>query len=194
MMKHVAFRSLLLVLALPTFAGCATPQQLQSLQADEQRAETIYAAATQATAAAKSALATMPSQSPGYAQASKVVAASEKAEQTARLALDVASAAVQAAQKNDAADPALRQSLVTAISAIPSPWTPVLASLIPAAVPLAVSVLQSVRLGRAHQTVAQVTKELEQHKAALEALGGSGAAATAPSGATATVPDSQAKT
>jgi hypothetical protein len=48
--------------------------------------------------------------------------------------------------------------------------TPVLASLIPAAVPLAFSVLQSVKLGRAHQTVSQVTQQLQEHKAALEAL------------------------
>jgi hypothetical protein len=51
-----------------------------------------------------------------------VLTASEKAEQTARLALDVAKAALDAAQKKDPADPALKQSLTAAISAIPSPW------------------------------------------------------------------------
>jgi hypothetical protein len=159
----------LIVIAL-FLTGC-TSQQLQTLAADEQKAETVYAAATQATASAKASLATMPTNSAGYAQASKVVASSEKAEQTARLALDLAKAALDAAQKHDAADPALQQTLGAAISAIPSPWTPVLASLVPAAVPLVVSVLQSVKLGKAHQTVAQVTAELEEHKAALAALG-----------------------
>jgi hypothetical protein len=158
----------LIVIAL-LLTGC-TSQQLQTLAADEQKAETFYAAATQATASAKASLATMPTGTAAYAQASKVVASSEKAEQTARLALDLAKAALDAAQKHDAADPALQQTLGAAISAIPSPWTPVLASLVPAAVPLVVSVLQSVKLGKAHQTVAQVTAELEQHKAALAAL------------------------
>jgi len=70
-------------------------------------------------------------------------------EHDAQLALNVATAALNAVQKKDAADPALGAAVSAAVSAIPSPWTPVLASLIPAAIPLLVSVVQSVKLGRA---------------------------------------------
>lgn len=150
-------------------AGC-TAQRIDQLNADEQSAELVYTATTQATADAKVALAAAPAGAPGRASAAAVVASAEKGEQTARLALDVARAALAAAQKNDPADPALHDSLALAISAIPSPWTPVLASLLPAAIPLVFSIVQSVKLGRAHQTVTTVTRQLEEHKAALDAL------------------------
>ena len=150
-------------------AGC-TAAQIEQLKADEQTAETTLAATTQATATARASLATQPADAPGHAGAVKVVAASEKGEQTARLALDLANAALTAAQNRDALDPTLQKSLTAIVTAIPSPWTPVLASLVPAALPLVVSVVQSVKLGRAHQTVVHVTEQLQAHKAALDAL------------------------
>ena len=145
-----------------SLVGC-TAQQIEQLNTDEQAAEKIYSATTQATAAVKMSLTTQPANP----EAARVIASAEKGEQTARLALDVARAALVAAQNHDAADPALRNSLAVAIGAIPSPWTPMLASLIPAAIPLLFSVIQSVKLGRAHQTVVTVTRELEEHRAAL---------------------------
>jgi hypothetical protein len=170
----------LTILAMLLLPGC-TAQQVEQLQSDEHQAESLYAATTQATATARQSVAALPPDSPARAQAERVLTASGKAEQTARLALDVAKSALDAAQKKDPADPALKQSLTAAISAIPSPWTPVLASLIPAAVPLAFSLLQSVKLGRAHQTVAHVTQQLEEHKAALEALSAKQAASSSSS-------------
>lgn len=161
--RYVTFAVIALV------AGCTT-SRLAELRTDEQTAEAVYAATTQATADAKASLATTPATAPGRAEAVKVITASEKAEQTARLALDVARAALDAAQKKDPADPALTTAVAAAVSAIPSPWTPVLASLLPAAIPLLVSVSQSIKLGRAHQTVSQVTQQLEAHKAALANL------------------------
>src|SRR5437763_765143 len=86
-----------------THAQNAAAQQLQTLQADEHNAEALYAATTQATASAKAALTTLPTGAPGRAQAAKVISASERTEQTARLALDVAKAALDAAQQKDAA-------------------------------------------------------------------------------------------
>jgi hypothetical protein len=163
-MKRIVVMSLLALIA-----GC-TSRQIDQLRADEQSAEMVYTATTQATAVARETLAAGSPTAPGRAEAAKVVASAEKGEQTARLALDVARAALAAAQKQDPADPALRDSLALAIGAIPSPWTPVLASLLPATIPLVFSIVQSVKLGRAHQTVTAVTQQLEQHKAALEAL------------------------
>lgn len=163
-MKRIFVMSLLALIV-----GC-TSRQIDQLRSDEQSAELVYTSTTQATALAKETLAAAPVNAPGRAEAAKVVTSAEKGEQTARLALDVARAALAAAQKQDPADPALRDSLALAIGAIPSPWTPVLASLLPAAIPLVFSVVQSVKLGRAHQTVTAVTRQLEEHKAALEAL------------------------
>lgn len=161
-MKRFAIVSILLV---TTLTGC-TAQQIEQLKIDEQTAEKIYTATTQTTADMKASFSTHPANP----EAIKVVASAEKGEQTARLALDVARAALIAAQKNDASDPALRNSLAAAIGAIPSPWTPMLASLIPAAIPLVFSIMQSVKLGRAHQTVMTVTRALEEHQAALQAI------------------------
>ena len=149
--------------------GC-TAAQLATLQKDQATAESIYAAATQATTQAKANLVNTPTNAPGFETAAKAVAASEKGEASARLALDLVKAAIEAAQKQDPNDPALRDSLVRAIGAIPTPWSAVWASLIPAAIPLAASIVQSFRLGQAHQTVAQVTEQLVAHKAALDAL------------------------
>jgi type II secretory pathway pseudopilin PulG len=101
------------------------------------------------------------------------ISKAQKVEQDAQLALNVAQAALDAAQKKDASDPALGNAIAAAVSAIPSPWTPVLASLIPAAIPLVVSIVQSVRLGRAHQTVQTVTQQLQEHQAALAAISSS---------------------
>jgi hypothetical protein len=157
------------MLTILLLTGC-TSQQIDQMQRDEQSAEQLYTATTRATASARQSLATMPSNSPGRDQSLKVVTAAEKGEQTARLALDVAKAALDAAQKKDAADPALAAAVSRAVGAIPSPWAAVLASLLPAAIPLAVSVIQSVKLGRANQTVAHVTQQLQEHKAALEAI------------------------
>ena len=162
-------KRIIVLLSIALLAGC-TGQQIDQLKQDEQSAELAYTATTQATASAKVALESAHADAPGRAKAVAVIASAEKGEQTARLALDVARAALAAAQKNDPADPALRDSLALAIGAIPSPWTPVLASLLPAAIPLAFSIAQSVKLGRAHQTVANVTQQLEAHKAALDAL------------------------
>jgi hypothetical protein len=156
-MKRIALISLLALIT-----GC-TSRQIDQLRADEQSAEMVYTATTQATALAKETLAAGSLNAPGRAEAGK-------GEQTARLALDVARAALAAVEKKDPGDPALRDSLALAIGAIPSPWTPMLASLLPAAIPLVFSIVQSVKLGRAHQTVTAVTQQLEQHKAALEAL------------------------
>ncbi len=147
------------------FTGC-TAQQIEWLKTDEQTAEQVYTATTQSTAAVKKTLSTQPANP----EAAKVIATAEKGEQTARLALDLARAALLAAQKNDASDPALRDSLAAAIGAIPSPWTPMLASLIPAAIPLIFSIVQSVKLGRAHETVTNVTRQLEEHQAAMRVL------------------------
>ena len=160
--------SLLSIAALALIAGC-TAQQLDTLRQDEQSAQQVYAATTQATAFARQTLATMPASSANREQALKIVTSAEKGEQTARLALDLAKAALDAAQKKDAADPALATAVARAVGAIPSPWSAVLASLVPAAIPLGVSIIQSVKLGRAHQTVQHVTEQLEQHKAALAA-------------------------
>ena len=149
--------------------GC-TAAQLATLQKDHAAAENIYAAATQATFQAKSNLAKTPMNTPGFAAATQAVAASEKGEASARLALDLVKALLDASAKQDPNDPALRDSLVRAISAIPTPWSAVWASLIPAAIPLGASIVQSVRLGRAHQTVAHVSEQLQAHKMALDAL------------------------
>ncbi len=161
-MKRLTLASIFL---LALFTGC-TAQQIERLKADEQVAEQIYSATTQSTAAVKRTLSTQPANP----EAAKVIASAEKGEQTARLALDLARAALLAAQKNDASDPALRNSLAAAIGAIPSPWTPMLASLIPAAIPLMFSIVQSVKLGRAHETVTNVTRQLEEHQAAMRVL------------------------
>src|SRR6266568_2650008 len=102
-------RIALIVMMVGALVGCAA-EQLKRLAADEHGAEQARAAATQATASARETLATMPAGTAGYQQAARVVAASDRVEQTARLALDVAKAAVDAAGKQDANDPALRQS------------------------------------------------------------------------------------
>jgi hypothetical protein len=164
-MNRIAIASFIVIV----IAGC-TATRIETLQSDERLAEQAYAATTQATAAARETLSTMPTNAPGRAKAVGAISNAEKIEQTARLALDLAQTALSAAQHNNADDPALKQSLSAAINAIPSPWTPVLASLLPAAIPLVVSVMQSVKLGQAHQTVANVTQQLEAHKAALEAM------------------------
>ena len=168
-MKRICVLSILALIV-----GC-TARQIDQLRTDEQSAERVYTATTQATAVARDALNRSPTTAPGRADAARVVAAAEKGEQTARLALDVAKAALVAVSQQNPADPVLHDSLALAISAIPSPWTPMLASLIPAAIPLLVSVIQSVRLGRAHQTVVTVTQQLQEHKAALDALNAKGA-------------------
>ncbi len=149
--------------------GC-TPSQLATLRTDEQSAEQLYTATTQATADARVAAASLPANSAAAASAWHVISQAEKVEQTARLALDLARSALDAAQRKDAADPAFATAVTRVISAIPSPWTPILASLIPAAIPLLVSVVQSTKLGRAHQAILQVTEQLDQHKTALAAL------------------------
>lgn len=149
--------------------GC-TADQVARLQADQLAAQQTLAATTQATAVAQAALDATPADAPGRAAIADEVAAAQKVEHDAQLALNLATAALNAVQKKDAADPALGAAVSAAVSAIPSPWTPVLASLIPAAIPLIVSIVQSVKLGRAHQAVQQVTQELEQHKAALAAV------------------------
>jgi hypothetical protein len=166
-MKRTLTLSVLMVAGV---CGCAA-QQLARLKSEEAVAEQVYAATTQATAVAKDAVADMPIGAAHRVEAASAVASSEKVEQTARLALDLARSAVAAAEKKDAADPALRASLAAAISAIPTPWTPLLAALIPATVPLVFSVLQSFKLGQVHQTVASVTQQLEEHRAALASLG-----------------------
>jgi len=161
-------RMILMALVLTLFAGCAEKQVAQ-LQAAEQIAQQTLAATTQATADAQALAATLP---PGSAQTAALgeISKAQKVEQDAQLALNVAQAALNAAQKKDAGDPALGTAVAAAVSAIPSPWTPMLASLIPAAIPLVVSIVQSVRLGRAHQTVTTVTQQLQEHKAALAAI------------------------
>ena len=164
----ISTTTLILLVILGIF-GC-TAAQLASVRQEQQTAENIYAAATRATSQAKANLANTSPHSPGYEAITKIVAASEKGEQNARLALDLIKAAFDAAQKQDPNDPALRDSLVRAVSAIPSPWATVLASLLPAAIPLGASILQSMRLGRAHQSLAQITEELNAHKSALDAL------------------------
>ena len=165
-MKRIAVLS---IVSLMVVTGCSSAE-LARVEAGEQTAEQVYAATTQATAAAKDLLAAVPPTAPGYAAATKVVTAAEKTEQTAQLALDVAREALAAIEKKDAAGPALLTSLSAAIAAIPSPWSAALAALLPAAIPLVISVLQSVKLGQAHQTVAQVTQQLDEHKAALAAM------------------------
>jgi hypothetical protein len=162
-------RLTLSIITLLLLTGC-TSQQIDQMQRDEQSAEQLYAATTQAAATARQSLAAMPANAPGRDQSLKVITAAEKTEQTSRLALDVAKAALDAAQKKDAADPVLAAAVSKAVGAIPSPWAAVLASLIPATIPLVVSIVQSVKLGRAHQTVAHVTQQLQEHKAALEAI------------------------
>jgi hypothetical protein len=157
--------------------GCAQ-KQITQLQADEQTAEKVLAATTQATAMAQAAFDSAPASAPGRAAIVSELTAAQKVENDAKLALNLAQAALNAAQKKDATDPALGTAISAALAAIPSPWTAVLASLIPAAIPLIVSVVQSVKLGRAHQTVQTVTQELEQHKAALTALAATSATKT----------------
>src|SRR5690348_11095720 len=107
------------LLAIVLIAGCSA-QQLQTLQQDEQRAEQVYAATTQATVAAKTAVATLPANSAAAQNFSHVVQESETVEHTARVALDLAQAALEAAQKKDATDPKLATAVSAAISAIPS--------------------------------------------------------------------------
>jgi hypothetical protein len=162
-------RIILSIAVLTLFAGCAARQAAQ-LQAAEQVAQQTLSATTQATADAQAVVAALPADAPGRDAAVGEISTSQQVERDAQLALNVAQAALNAAQKKDAADPALGTAVAAAVSAIPSPWTPVLASLIPAAIPLLVSVVQSVRLGRAHQTVQSVTQQLEEHKAALSAI------------------------
>ena len=154
--------------------GCAAGQ-LDQLKSEEAGAERVYAATTQATAAAKEAVNQMPVTAAHRAEAVGAVASAERVEQTARLALDLAQAAIAAAQKKDAGDPALRASLTAAISAIPTPWTPLLAALIPATIPLVFSVVQSFKLGQVHQTVATVTQQLQEHQAVLAGIAGKAA-------------------
>jgi hypothetical protein len=166
-------RIVLITLSMVAFAGCAEKQVAQ-LQAAERVAQQTLAATTQATADAQAIAAVLPAGS-GQAAALDEIGKAQKVEQDAQLALNVAQAALNAAQKKDASDPALGAAVAAAVSAIPSPWTPILASLIPAAIPLVVSVVQSVRLGRAHQTVTAVTQQLEEHKAALAAISNSNA-------------------
>src|SRR5947209_6001689 len=167
-MKRHTFLCTLCALSL-LVVGC-TANPVAQLKADEQAAQQALAATAQATAVAQAALDAAPAGAPGRAAILSEVTAAQKVERDAQLALNVATAALDAVQKKDAADPALGAAVSAAVSAIPSPWTPVLASLIPAAIPLVVSIVQSVKLGRAHQTVQNVTQQLEQHKAALAAL------------------------
>lgn len=164
-------RFILIAVSLLAFGGCAQKQVAQ-LQAAEQVAQQTLAATTQATADAQAVAAVLPAGS-GQSAAMDEISKAQKVEQDAQLALNVAQAALNAAQKKDASDPALGSAVAAAVSAIPSPWTPVLASLIPAAIPLIVSIVQSVRLGRAHQTVTAVTQQLQEHKAALAAISSS---------------------
>jgi hypothetical protein len=154
------------ILTVILLAGCST-QQVDTLKNDVQQAEQVYAATTQASAAARAAVATLPADSPAAKSATGVIDKAESIEHVARTALDLAQAALDAAQKKDPTDPKLATAVSAAISAIPSPWTPVLASLVPATIPLIVSIVQSMKLGRAHQAVVQVTQQLEEHKAKL---------------------------
>ena len=174
-MKHTTapltvFATLALFTAI--FCGCSAAGIAQA-RADEQQAERLYTATTQATASARLALDSAGPEvvgTPAYTEARRAVIAAEKAQQAARAGLDLAKAALDAAAKNDPADPAFVSAVSRAVGAIPSPWTAVLASLIPAALPLAVSVAQAFKLGHARSTVEQVTQQLEQHKAALAKL------------------------
>jgi uncharacterized protein YceK len=174
-MKRIVVLS---IVSLLVVTGCSSAE-LAQVRAGEQAAEQVYAATTQATAAAKNVLAALPPSTPGYAAATQVVGAAEKTEQMAQLALDVAHTALAAVEKKDAAGPALLTSLSAALAAIPSPWSAALAALLPAAIPLVISVLQSFKLGQAHQTVAQVTQQLDEHRAALAAMSAKADVATA---------------
>jgi uncharacterized protein YceK len=156
----------LFIAAALLLAGCAS-NQLAQLQSAEQEAQKIYAATTQATANAQAALVNAPAGSP----ATQAVATAEQAEQNAKATLDAIEAALSGAQSKDTNAAAIAQAISAALAAVPSPWTAVLASLIPAAVPLVVSAVQSVKLGKVQQTVQSFTQELEAHKAALAALG-----------------------
>ena len=168
MPRHLFF---LLVICFAT-VGCS-PADLDRVRADQAKAERVYIATTQATAAARLALAsaspTMQA-TPAYADAQKVIAAADKAQQAARIGLDLAAATLNAATNQDPTNPAFVAAVSGALAAVPSPWTAMLAALLPAVIPLTISISQAFKLGHTRSTVERVTLQLQEHKAAIEKL------------------------
>lgn len=146
--------------------GC-TASQIAKYQQVDAAANSAYAASTQATATAQTALATVPPTAPGYKAATQAVAESQSVEQKAKLALDVANAALAVAQNGNASNPDLAKAVTAAVSVIPSPYTPLIAALVPLAIAGAGAAVQSYKLGKAHQQVASITSDLNDHKEAL---------------------------
>src|SRR5436305_6374954 len=106
----------LTLLMIATLAGCSA-QQIDTLRTDEQRAEQVFAATTQATADARAAVATMPPNSPAARDATRAIERAETVERTTRVALDLAQAALDAAQKRDPSDPKLTAAVSSAVAA-----------------------------------------------------------------------------
>lgn len=152
-MKLRSFAGLLIAaLALAGVGGCSA-NSLQQAQDDLTASQSVYNATTQATADTKAALAKLPPNSPGVAQATAAVTVAEKSEAIAGKALDVATSTLTALQTGNLNDPQLAKNVNTAIGLVPGPYTPLLQVLSGVLIGAVGYGYQQYKLGKAHGQV-----------------------------------------
>lgn len=117
--------------ALALIGIACTAAQLQQAQAGHDVAAQTLAAATQTTAAAQATLATMPAGTAGAAAARADLLKLQKIEVTAQQLVDMYQQGIDAAKSQRIDSPESIKVAQTAISMIPSPYTPIIAALAP---------------------------------------------------------------